>query len=360
MRKSGFIRGGAIALVLFGLSAAGGGGVPAGAAPTGPLFPLAGSDLGGFGGPDFRLTSLQGSLMMVGGGPVYLLAGRSWLVGLNGYYLEGDAQTIMIGYLGASVGTLLFPRSWASLAFSVLAGGGDASVNSGARHAGLLVLEPDVEVLFALTRTAKIGLGASYRLALPLAEVPGLGAADLSGLSVGLGLRYGLFGPGRKHEPPRVSLNGCFSQKFSLVRGQVARFDGGFTRLVFHRRWAVGAMGYRAADGVSIGGDSFQMMESGVWGEYLLGPGDTLSYSVGALAGVALVGTMDRATREMTGGPALLFNPQAQAYLALTEFARLSLGGGFRLAVPFAPAAGLSFWDGSGPTLSLNLHFGVF
>ncbi len=357
MRNRGFVRAGAIALAVVALFA---GAEPAGAAGRGPLFPLAGTDRGGFGGPDFRLTTLQGSVMMVGGGPVYLLTDRSLLLGLNGYYLEGDAEQVMIGYGGVSIGYLFFPRSFVSLSLSCLAGGGGASVDSGTRHAGLLVLEPDAEVLLRLTRHSRIGVGASYRLVLPLADVPGLGGADLSGLSVGLGLRYGIFGPAREYEPPGVSLNGCFSQKFSLVRGQVARFDGGFTRVVFRHRWAIGAMGYRAADGVSIGGRSFQMMEAGAWGEYLFNPDETLSFSVGTLAGFALVGTMDRAVDDLTGAPALLLNPQAQVYLALSEFARLSLALGFRLAQPFSPVTGMTFWDGSGPTLALNLHFGVF
>ena len=46
---------------------------------------------------------------MAGGGPVYLLAEGAWLFGLNGYYLEGDADPVLLGYGGASVGRLFSP-----------------------------------------------------------------------------------------------------------------------------------------------------------------------------------------------------------------------------------------------------------
>jgi hypothetical protein len=101
------------------------------------------------------------------------------------------------------------------------------------------------------------------------------------------------------------------------------------------------------------------MMESGLWLERLFEPSRALSFSVGALAGMALVGYLDPA-EELVGSPALLFNPEALACLNLSDFARLSAGLGWRTALPFREVPGLEYWDCNGPTFSLNLVFGVF
>ena len=89
-------------------------------------------------------------------------------------------------------------------------------------------------------------------------------------------------------------------------------------------------------------------------------PAGPVSFSVGALAGIALVGYISSSTGEMVGSPALLLNPEAAVRLALAPFARLGAAAGFRLAFPFTPVPGMDFWDTSGPTLSVDLSFGVF
>ena len=60
------------------------------------------------------------------------------------------------------------------------------------------------------------------------------------------------------------------------------------------------------------------------------------------------------------GSPAFLFNPVALGYLNLSDFVRLSASLGYRTALPFRMLPGLEYWDCDGPTLSLNLVFGVF
>ena len=74
-----------------------------------------------------------------------------------------------------------------------------------------------------------------------------------------------------------------------------------------------------------------------------------ISFFLRRLTGVALVGS-----------PAFLFSPEALAYLHLSDFVRLSAGLGYRTALPFQPVPGLEYGDCNGPTLSLNLVFGVF
>jgi hypothetical protein len=322
---------------------------------------------GGAGGPHFKLTWLAGQPAMLGGGPVYLIRDRVLWLGLNGSYLEGNIDEFMIGYGGPSAGLLLFPDSWVQVWLGGTVGFGGVR-DPGVGASAVFVLEPEAVVQFALGPYCRLGLGGTYRWTVPFRELPGYGPRELSGFSVLARLQYGIFGRAAgaartaspAEEPsPRIGIAGAYSQKFSLLRGQVARSDGGYTRLVLKRHWALGAMGYRADGGAKVDGNDFQMMESGLWLEYLFDPAATLSLSAGALTGVALVGYLTPGG-ELEGSAAFLFNPELLGYLRLSEFARLSAGLGFRLALPFREVVGLRFWDSSGPTLSLNLAFGVY
>jgi hypothetical protein len=336
------------------------------ALPAKPLLALP-EGWGGAGGPHFKLTWVAGQPAMLGGGPVYLIRNRVLWLGLNGSYLEGNVDEFLLGYGGPSAGLLLFPDSWVQLWLGGTVGfGGVRDPASGA--SAVFVLEPEANMLFALGPYCRLGLGGTYRWTLPFRELPGYGTAELSGFSILLKLHYGVFrrsaGTARIASSsaamtPRIGIAGTYSQKFSLVRRQVARFDGGYTRLILKRHWALGAMGYRAAGDAKVDGNDFQMMESGLWLEYLFDPEATLSLSAGALTGMALVGYLNPGG-ELAGSAAFLFNPELLGYLRLSEFARLSAGLGFRLALPFQDVPGLRFWDSSGPTLSLNLVFGVF
>ncbi len=326
------------------------------------LLPLPAS-LGGMGGPHFRLTWFAGQPSMLGGGPAYLILDRRLYLGLSGSYLEGNTDQFMIGYGGPSAGWLLFPDSWFSLWLGATAALGGLR-EPAAGSSGLFVLEPEAIAQVALGPFSRLGLGVSYRWAVPFAELPGYGWRELSGPSLVVRLTYGVYGqarqaPRRGGPRPRVGLVGSWSQKFSLVRGQLTRFDGGYTRFILRERWSLGAMGYRTPGGTKLGANDFQMMESGVWVERLFAPSGRLSFSVGALTGVALVGYLTPAD-ELVGSPALLFSPEALAYLHLSDFVRLSAGLGYRTALPFQPVPGLEYGDCNGPTLSLNLVFGVF
>jgi NAD-dependent dihydropyrimidine dehydrogenase PreA subunit len=344
------------------------------------LLPLPAS-LGGMGGPHFKLTWFAGQRAMLGGGPAYLIVDGRLYLGLNGSYLEGNTDEFMIGYGGPSAGWLLFPDSRFNLWLGATAAlGGMRDPAAGA--SGVFVLEPEAIAQVALGPYSRLGLGVSYRWALPFEEVPGYGARELSGPSIVARVAYGVFrpaageansaprapaepiapqAPSRSRSPraPRVGLVGTWSQKFSLVRGQLTRFDGGYTRLILKERWGLGAMGYRTPGGAKLGANDFQMVESGVWVERFFDPSRRFSFSIGALTGIALVGYITPA-EELVGSPAFLFNPEALGYLNLSDFVCLSASLGYRTALPLRPVPGLEYWDCNGPTLSLNLVFGVF
>ena len=334
--------------------------VLAGATTAGAEAPA----VGGMGGPHFRLTYIAGSPTLLGGGPAYLILDSTLYLGLSGSYMEGNLDEFFLAYLGPSAGYLLFPDSWASLWLAGTAALGALS-DPAAGESGVLVLEPEAALMLALGPYCKLGLGASYRLVVPFQEIPGCESRELSGFAAVARLHYGVFrpepgsSPAGSMPPLRLGIAGCLSQKFSLLRGQLVRFDGGYTRVIFNGRFAIGAMGYRTPGSAKIENNDFQMMESGLWSEYFFGPSGWLSLSLGALTGIALIGYMTPAD-ELVGSPAFLFNPEVQVYLKLANFVRLSASIGFRLAAPFQEIPLMSFWDYSGPTASLNLVFGVF
>lgn len=324
-----------------------------------PLLPR----LGGAGGPDFRITLLDGKVAMLGGGPAYVVIDGSLWLGLGGWYLEGDADDgLFIGYAGPSAGWLFFPDSVVSFGAWLTAGMGGyvrTDADTGDRsEGGFIAIEPEVCAFVAVTPSSRIGIGASYRLGIP---VQGTAAtlADLSGPSAFLALRYGAIRP-TPPEARRFSLAGGISQKFALVNGQIARYDGGYTRLVIDHRWAVGVMGYRVADGVDIGGNRFAAMESGVWGERIFDVGGPFAASVGCLAGFAMVGYVEAGTADVIGAPAVLVSPEVRGTLVLTDFCRLNLGLALRGTFPVREVPGLDWLDVSGPTVSVELCFGAY
>lgn len=346
--------------------------LPLAGAHADSLFPLPAARLGGAGGPHFKLTWFAGEPGMLGGGPAWLIVDRSLYLGLSGSYLEGNTDEFMIGYLGPSAGWELFSDSWVGLWLGgTMALGGMREPAAGS--SAVFVLEPEAVVQFALGPYCRLSVGGTYRWVVPFREVPGYGMRELSGPSILFRTAYGLFRPPRAAPGnngsaaatttpppnPKMGILGCWSQKFSLVRGQLTRYDGGYTRLVFQDRWAVGAMGYRAPGGTKVGSNDFQMMESGVWAEYFFDPSRRVHFAVGALTGIALVGYTTPAD-ELVGSPSFLFSPEVLGYLNLSDFVRLSAGLAFRTAIPFQEVPGLTFWDYSGPTVSLNLVFGVF
>lgn len=332
------------------------------AAGADPLLPL--PRLGGAGGPDFKITLLDGKVAMLGGGPAYVVIDGSLWLGLGGWYLEGDADDgLFIGYAGPSAGWLFFPDSVVSIGAWLTAGMGGyvrTDPDTGDRaEGGFVVIEPEVCAFVAITPSSRIGIGASYRLGIPV-EGSAATLADLSGPSAFLALRYGAIRPTPPETRRRFSLAGGISQKFAIVRGQIVRYDGGYTRLVIDHRWAVGAMGYRAADGAEIDGNRFAAMESGAWGERIFGLCGPFAVSIGCLAGFAMVGYVESGSGDVVGAPAVLVSPEVKGSLVLTDFCRLNLGLALRGTFPVREIPGIRWLDVSGPTLSAELCFGEY
>jgi hypothetical protein len=189
---------------------------------------------------------------------------------------QGSLLPGLAGFGGPSVGFTIPVTPWLCgwLALTVGPGGADipAGAPGGPAGTGLLVVEPEAALFVGIGQTSRIGIGGSWRLALPFAPQPGLTQDSLGGFSAQLALHDGIFqssagAPTGTGTRPRLTMAGCMSQKFSHVRGQLAR-------------------GSRVADGVVVDGNAFRMMEAGAWGEYIVGPERVLSASVDLAFGV--------------------------------------------------------------------------
>ena len=147
---------------------------------------------------------------MLGGGPAYLILDGRLYLGLNGSYLEGNTDEFMIGYGGPSAGWLLFPGSRFSLWLGATAALGGVR-EPAAGGSGVFVLEPEAIAQLAIGPYSRLGLGASYRLALPFEELAGYGARELSGPSLVVRLAYGVFGQADREAggAPGAGPRGC-------------------------------------------------------------------------------------------------------------------------------------------------------
>lgn len=156
---------------------------------------------GGWAGPQFKPTALAGTFCLYGGGPVVFLAGPSLGFGLNVGLPDGDAGGLSLRYAGArgryilssSEGSRLLSRLHLSLALDV---GGGVAAHDGRRVAAA-VIEPEALAAISLWPSFRVGLGASYRLAVLLAPLGGFSALDLSGPAGVVQLQYGRFPPSR-------------------------------------------------------------------------------------------------------------------------------------------------------------------
>jgi hypothetical protein len=83
------------AMILFGIS------VPVSVlAEQEVLFGLKESGLGGYGGPSFKFTSLNGRFSIIGGGPLVLLIGPSIGTGISFSSIEGAVGGLVVWYIG--------------------------------------------------------------------------------------------------------------------------------------------------------------------------------------------------------------------------------------------------------------------
>lgn len=165
---------------------------------------------GGFGGPLFRVTSVAGETMVLGGGGGAFVIDRKFAIGGAGFggtqrvetRLETpDGQGEMdFGYGGVTLEVITRPSRLVHATIGVLLGGGTVSVwpddlrprSRNRNDDTFSVVEPQVTAELNVTRWFRMGAQVAYRAAIG-ADTPRLVKNNLSGVSGGLVLKFGSF-----------------------------------------------------------------------------------------------------------------------------------------------------------------------
>lgn len=166
---------------------------------------------GGYGGPEVRLTSLDGDTEVLVGGRGGWVVNHRFVLGGGGYglatthYLDvpEGARRLRLegGYGGLLLEYFVRPQDLVHVSVGTIIGAGGVAVLEGSRHdhtqdsldeTAFFVAEPMVGITLNLTTFAQIGLEASYRF-VSGSSLDAVSDADLSGPAGGLLLRFGSF-----------------------------------------------------------------------------------------------------------------------------------------------------------------------
>ncbi len=174
------------------------------------LFGSGPRDIGGFGGPIYRITQLSGETMAMIGGSGGLLINRRFIFGgmgiggtnhvdavIDGTPLRGEMD---FGYGGLTLGLVTRPSKLVHATYGLMIGGGGISVwpddlrprnpSDSTEYFG--VAEPNVGVELNVTKWMRLGVTGGYRFVFG-AEVPKLVNDNLNGASGTLVFKFGSF-----------------------------------------------------------------------------------------------------------------------------------------------------------------------
>lgn len=174
------------------------------------LFGSGPRDIGGFGGPIFRVTQVAGETMAIGGGGGGLLLNRRFIIGgmgvggttnvdaiIAGSPLRGEMD---FGYGGLMLGVVTRPSKLVHATYGLTLGGGGISVwpddmrprnpSDSTEYFG--IAEPQVGVELNVFKWMRLGVTGGYRFVFG-AEVPKLVDDNLSGASGSIVFKFGKF-----------------------------------------------------------------------------------------------------------------------------------------------------------------------
>lgn len=174
------------------------------------LFGSGPRDIGGFGGPIYRVTQLAGETMAIGGGGGAMLINRRFAIGGMGVGGTTNVDAIIggspvrgemdFGYGGLTLEVITRPSKLVHATYGLLIGGGGISIwpddlrprNPTDSTEVFGVTEPQLGIELNVAKWMRIGVTGSYRFVFG-AEVPKLVDDNLSGASGSLVFRFGKF-----------------------------------------------------------------------------------------------------------------------------------------------------------------------
>ena len=166
-------------------------------------------DVGGFAGPEVRISSLDGDLGIFLGAEGGWILNHHWIVGGAGYALINDHEIdfpppavpgkIDMGYGGLYLGYAADAEKLAHFTAGLVIGGGGADLKNADLFFDLedtgdafFVLEPHAGLEINLRENVHLKIDGGYRL-IAGSDIVSVSDADLSGASFGLGVRVGSF-----------------------------------------------------------------------------------------------------------------------------------------------------------------------
>ncbi len=329
------------------------------------FFPLMNQGYGGFGGPQFKITSVNGEASMIGGGPLFLVVHPElkWYTSFS--YLEGEADSVGLWYFGFGGEYTVFLSSILELNLNGQIGLGRANQNLPTQRlaATLYIIEPEITAATKIMQFERLKLGFGYRCALPSSPTGQLTRKKLSGFYGVVYLAYGIFDIERRSQylagnKRKSYLSGTYSMKFTRLNGQFAILDGGGTRFFFSRKFAIGASGYRTLRPVDYKGNDFSIIYGGVWLYYPMEMLNRVHLSFGALLGYGGVGYVRKGTNDIVGKGMPVIDPDVFLNVNLTEFMQVGIGLGYRFSL--TSFEDVDLFGISGPTTTLQVRFGAF
>ncbi|MFC1561196.1 hypothetical protein ACFL4V_01830 [Candidatus Latescibacterota bacterium] len=158
---------------------------------------------GGFGGPRYKLTQINGETVYISGGRGGWIINHMFVIGGGGYSLQSDID-VTLGTLSGGVKTEqkldfnysgfefeYIGKSDNTIHYTIytLLGGGNVSCGETDR---VFVFEPAVNGELNVIKWFRINVGISYRLVTGL-DISGLDESDLSGIGASITLKFGIF-----------------------------------------------------------------------------------------------------------------------------------------------------------------------
>jgi hypothetical protein len=152
---------------------------------------------GGYGGPAFKFTTIDGQFsFLMGGGGAWLINHRISIGGM-GFGLTSDLSSggrdIDMSYGGFNGGYVFFPDSVVHFTAHATIGWGEVSLTGPAESDNFLVIEPSLDAEVNLVTWVRLCAGVSYRIVSGVSGITGINNSDLSGLAGTIFIKFGLF-----------------------------------------------------------------------------------------------------------------------------------------------------------------------
>lgn len=165
--------------------------------------------------------------------------------------------------------------------------------------------------------------------------------------------------------PLRSSGYGAFSTKFTPIQGQFGTMIGGYGGWFINKALLIGGGGYGLTTNIPATqrpGESISFGYGGIVLEYVGASDKVFHYAVQTMIGWGGVGfyrPRDFSFSSRNTSPVMVIEPSLMAELNITNFLRLSVGGGYRF-VTGVELSGLTNADMSGVSAMVNIKFGSF